>query len=216
MEEVGARPSDFVAETSTMIGLVLGVFGIGFLCWALFTLAVYALPCFAGVTAGLAAFHSGAGVIGAIIVGVIAGVLTLGAGQAAFAVARSPFIRAAIALLFAAPAAVAGYHATLGLAQIGVPSAGWREAFAIIGAILAAGTAWGRMTLLADPLPTSWPSPPAPAQPLLTGLTKEAQAVPPRRLQVGGRLGSSGACVTVNGSAVEARFVLGAISSIVT
>lgn len=56
MEEVGARPSEFVAETSTMIiiGLILGAFGIGFLCWALFTLAVCPLPFFAGVTAGLA------------------------------------------------------------------------------------------------------------------------------------------------------------------
>jgi hypothetical protein len=34
MEEEGARPSDFVAETSTMmiISLILGAFGIGFLC----------------------------------------------------------------------------------------------------------------------------------------------------------------------------------------
>ena len=148
-------------------GLILGAFGIGFFCWALFALAVYALPCFVGVTAGLAAFHSGAGVIGTIVVGIVAAVLTLGAGQIAFAVSRSLFIRAVIALLFAAPAAIAGYHATLGLAQIGVPSAGWREAFAVIGAILVGGTAWGRMTLLADPLPTSRPSPPGSAQPLL-------------------------------------------------
>ena len=31
------------------------------LCWLLFTLAVYALPFFAGLTAGFAAFHSGSG-----------------------------------------------------------------------------------------------------------------------------------------------------------
>jgi hypothetical protein len=172
VEEVGARPFDLVAETSTMI--ILGAFGVGFLCWVLFTLAVYALPFFAGVTAGLAAFHSGAGVIGSIVVGTVAGVLTLGAGQAAFAVSRSPFLRATIALLFAAPAAITGYHATLGLAQIGVPSAEWREAFAIIGAILVGGTAWGRMTLLADPLPTGRPSPPGSAQSLLTAPTQKA------------------------------------------
>ena len=53
-----------------LIGLVLGFLGLGFLCWLLFTLAVYALPFFAGMTAGLAAFHSGAGVIGAFIVGI--------------------------------------------------------------------------------------------------------------------------------------------------
>ncbi len=157
-----------------IIGLILGAFGIGFLCWLLFTLAVYALPFFAAVTGGLAAFHSGAGVIGAIGVGTVAGVLTLGAGQAAFAISRSPLLRATIAFLFAAPAAVAGYHATLGLAQICAPSTAWCEALAIIGAILVGGTAWTRMTLLADPMPTRRPSPPGPAQPLLTAPAKEA------------------------------------------
>ena len=39
------------------------------------TLAVYALPFFASVTLGSAAFHSGAGVIGAIVVGIVAAAL---------------------------------------------------------------------------------------------------------------------------------------------
>src|ERR1700694_5192309 len=97
--------STFVTEVSTMvvIGLVLSVVGIGFFCWLLFTLAVYALPFFASVTSGFGAFNSGAGVIGAIVVGIVAGAVTLCAGQLAFAVAGSPLIRAAIALLFATP-----------------------------------------------------------------------------------------------------------------
>ena len=103
-----------------IIGLILGALGIGFFGWLLFTLAVYALPFSASLTAGLAAFHSGADVIGAIVVGIIAGAVTLGAGQFAFSVAGSPLIRAAIALLFATPAAVAGYHASLALAHIGM------------------------------------------------------------------------------------------------
>ena len=37
--------------------------------------------------------------------------------QIAFTTVRTPLIRAAIALLFAVPAAVAGYHGALGLAQ---------------------------------------------------------------------------------------------------
>ena len=115
-----------------VIGLILGVFGIGFFCWLLFTLAIYALPFFAGLTAGLAAFHGGAGVLGALAVGAAAGIATLIAGQLAFAATRSIIIRAAVALLFAVPAAIAGYHATLGLAEIGVPSQSWREAFAAI------------------------------------------------------------------------------------
>ena len=143
-----------------IIGFILGALGIGFFCWLLFTLAVYALPFSVSLAAGLAAFHSGAGVIGAIVIGIVAGAVTLGAGQFVFAVVGSPLIRAAIALLFATPGAVAGYHETLALAHIGVPSQGWREAFAIIGAILVGGTAWGRMTLLADPLARGGAPPP--------------------------------------------------------
>ena len=130
-----------------IIGLVLSVFGIGFFCWLLFTLAVYALPFFAGLTAGLAAFHSGAGVIGALIVGVLAGgAHPRRSDRSPSQSVRPPLIRAVIGLLFAVPAAIAGYHATLGLAQIGVPSEGWREAFAVVGAIFVGGTAWARMT----------------------------------------------------------------------
>ena len=83
-----------------IIGIILSVFGIGFFCWLLFTLAVYALPFFAGLSAGLAAFHSGSGVIGALIVGGLAGGATLAIGQIVFATVRTPLIRAAIGLLY--------------------------------------------------------------------------------------------------------------------
>jgi len=55
MEVVEARTSRPFAETTTMIviGIILGAVGIGFFCWLLFTLAVYALPFFASVAAGL-------------------------------------------------------------------------------------------------------------------------------------------------------------------
>ncbi len=104
-----------------IIGLVLSVFGIGFFCWVLFILAVYALPFVVGLTAGLAAYHSGAGIAGAIIVAIIAGGVTLTVGQIAFATIRSPLIRAAIGLIYAVPAAIAGYNGTLGFAQMGIP-----------------------------------------------------------------------------------------------
>jgi hypothetical protein len=148
----GATVTIIVTEATTMlvIGLILSVFGIGLFCWLIFTLAVYALPFFVGLTAGMAAFH-GAGVIGALLVGIVAGALTLGVGQIAFAVVRSLPLRAAIAAAFAIPAAIAGYHAVLGLSQIGVPSLIWREVFAWIGAIFISGTAWARMTSLPSP-----------------------------------------------------------------
>jgi hypothetical protein len=134
-----------------VIGLFLSLFGIGFFCWLLFTLAVYALPFAAGLTAGLAAHYSGAGVIGAIIVAVIAGGVTLTVGQIAFAKVRSPLIRAAIGLLYAVPAAIAGYNGTLGFAQMGIPSEGWRVTFAVIGAVAVGGAAWARIALCVPP-----------------------------------------------------------------
>jgi hypothetical protein len=149
----GAALGLFVMELSTMliIGLVLSVFGIGFFCWVLFILAVYALPFVVGLSAGLAAYHSGAGVAGAIIVAIIAGGVTLTVGQIAFATVQSPLIRGAIGLLYAVPAAIAGYNGTLGFAQMGIPSEGWRVAFAVVGAVAVGGTAWARMALFAPP-----------------------------------------------------------------
>jgi hypothetical protein len=172
----GATVTTVVTEAITMlvIGLILSIFGIGFLCWLIFTLAVYALPFFVGLTAGMAAFHGGAGVIGALLVGIVVGAVTLGIGQIAFAVVRPLPLRAAIAAAFAIPAAIAGYHAVLGLSQIGVPSLFWREVFAWIGAIFIGGTAWARMAIFADPLPLR----PGRAsqnesQPTLTAATRE-------------------------------------------
>ncbi|MFC7399932.1 hypothetical protein ACFQU1_22255 [Chelatococcus sp. GCM10030263] len=134
-----------------VIGLIFSVFGIGLFCWLIFTMAVYALPFFVGLTAGMAAWHSGAGVLGSLVIGIAIGALTLGAGQFVFALTRSPILRVAIAAVFAIPAAIAGYHAVLGLSQIGVPALMWREVFAWVGAIMIGGTAWVRLTVLAGP-----------------------------------------------------------------
>ena len=172
----GATVTSFVTEASTMlvIGLILSMFGIGLFCWLIFTLAVYALPFFVGLTAGMAAFHSGAGVLGALLVGIVTGAVTLAIGQIAFAVVRPPVLRAIIAAAFAIPAAIAGYHAVLGLSQIGVPSLVWREVFAWIGALFIGGTAWARMTVFAEPLPLR-PGGASPnnSQPVLTGATRQ-------------------------------------------
>jgi hypothetical protein len=134
-----------------IIGVILAMVGLAYLCWLLFALAVHALPLFAGVTVGLAAYHGGSGPIGAIIVGAIASSITLIVGQIAFTTLQSPLIRAAIALLFAVPAAVTGYHAALGLAHIAIPAEGWQNALAVGGAIIVAATGWARVALSAPP-----------------------------------------------------------------
>ena len=76
------------------LGLVLNTVGIGLFCWLIFTLAVYALPFFVAINVGMLAFHSGAGVLGALLVGIAAGGMTLVIGQIAFAMTRSLILRA--------------------------------------------------------------------------------------------------------------------------
>ncbi|MGJ8530801.1 MAG: hypothetical protein ACSHYC_01370 [Alphaproteobacteria bacterium] len=131
--------------------LLVGV--IGFLCWLVFTLAVYALPLFVGVTAGMWAHDSGAGIVGSIIVGaLVAGAVAI-IGQLIFAFARPLWIRLVVAILFAGPAAVAGYAATHGIAKHLMPSEGWQMTFSIIGAIAVGVTALFRMAGAAPPEP---------------------------------------------------------------
>ncbi len=136
-----------------ILGIILSVFAIGFFCWLLFTLAVYALPFYAGLTAAFAAYHSGYGVFAAALIAIIAAGATLAIGQIAFALVRTPFPRAAIALLFAVPAAIAGYYATLGIAHICIAPGAVSQILAAIGAALVGGTAWSRMALFVPPDP---------------------------------------------------------------
>ena len=135
------------------LGLVLNTVGLGLLCGLIFALAVYAVPFFVAVNIGMLAFYSGAGVIGALLVGIIAGVSTLVVAQTAFAMTRSTILRVAIGAVFAIPAATAGYHLVLAMSQIGVPSLAWRPVFACLGAVSVGATAWIRLTLFAEPRP---------------------------------------------------------------
>jgi hypothetical protein len=141
------------ATTMLALGLVLNTVGIGLFCWLIFTLAVYALPFFVAVSAGLMAYHSGAGILGAPLVGIAAAVMALAAGRTAFAMTRFTILRAAIAAAFAVPAASAGYHVVFAMSQLGMPSLAWREVFACLGAVFIGGTAWTRLAVLAEPLP---------------------------------------------------------------
>ena len=164
----GATLATFVTGTITMliIGVLLNIVGLGIFCWALFALATHALPFFVGMTVGIYSFQVGAGPFGAIVVGFVAGSTTLVAGQFAFSVARSPIVRLVVGLLFALPAARAGYDVTLAFAHIGVPSEWWREAFAVVGAITVGGTAWARMSIVRNPTLRSGVAPVPPQPPM--------------------------------------------------
>lgn len=134
-------------------GLLLNFAGIGLFCWLIFTLAEYALPFFVGLYVFMLALPSGAGVLGAPIVGIAAGGMTLAIGQFAFAMTRSVITRAIVAALFAVPATLAGYQVVFAMSQIGVPSLIWREIFAYLGAVLIGGTAWTRLTIFTETRP---------------------------------------------------------------
>lgn len=125
-----------------IIAIILMIAAIGVLCWLLFTLAVYALPFFVGLLAGQWVHATGAGVPGSFVVGLLAAVATFVVAQVLLITIKSPLIRGAIALLFVAPAAVAGFSAVHGLAKIGVASEIWRDVFGVAGAITVGATAW--------------------------------------------------------------------------
>jgi hypothetical protein len=152
-----ARPSDlYLTETTIMIiiGVLLSIAAISFVCWLLFTLAVFALPFFAGVTAGMWAYDTGAGWLGAIIVGAVAGMSTFGIGQFLLVAVRPLWARIVIALAFVAPATSAGYHATHGIVKHTIPSEGWQVAFSVFGAVAIGLTALIRLAAMATPGPT--------------------------------------------------------------
>lgn len=134
------------------LGIIFSIAAIGVLCWLLFTLAIYALPAFAGVTAGMWAYETGAGWLGSLVVGLLAAGLMLGIGQFLFALVRPVWLRLTIGLVFAAPAAVAGYHAVHGIAKHAMPSETWQFIFSVIGAIGIGATAWIRIAG-AEPAP---------------------------------------------------------------
>jgi hypothetical protein len=149
----GATLATFVTGKITMliIGVLLNIAGLGVFCWALFALATHALPFFVGMTVGIYSFQIEAGPFGAIVVGFVTAGFTLVVAQYAVSVARSPIVRLLIRLLFALPAARAGYDVTLAIAHFGIPQEWWRESFAMLGAIAVGCTAWARVSILTEP-----------------------------------------------------------------
>ena len=134
-----------------ILGILLSIVAIGFFCWLLFTLAVFALPLFAGVTMGVWAYHAGAGWPGGIAVGAVAAFLTLLVGQIMLMLARPLWLRVGVALAFVAPATIAGFYATHGIVKHAMPSETWQIAFSVVGAIAVGIAAFLRIAPMAAP-----------------------------------------------------------------
>lgn len=135
--------------TMIIFGILFSIAAICVLCWMLFNFAVYALPIFLGVNAGIWAYGTGAGWFGAIVTGLVGASLTLVAGQALLMLVRPVWARLLIALAFVAPAGMAGFYATLGIIRQTMPSETWQIIFAVIGAVAVGVTAFLRIAGMA-------------------------------------------------------------------
>lgn len=114
-----------------------------FLCCALlFRFSIYALPLFVAFLAASAIYRSGSGIIAALAAAAVAGIILLAVAQLALAFAKSNLTRAAIGVAFAAPAAVAGYHAVHGIAAATMPPSAWQPVVSMIGAAIIAAASW--------------------------------------------------------------------------
>ncbi|MBY3313862.1 hypothetical protein [Rhizobium laguerreae] len=132
-----------------IFAILASLAAIGLLCWLLFTLAVFALPAFVGVTAGAWAHGTGAGIPGTVLLGAAAAALTLAAGHLLITFVRPMWLKLLVAAAFVAPAATAGFHATHGIVKHLMPSEGWQITFSVIGAIAVGITAFIRVAGMA-------------------------------------------------------------------
>lgn len=120
------------------ITLPLALTGLGFMIYLLFSAATYVVPIYAALSAGFAALHAGATYPSSMLLGVFAFMLVIMLGQIA-TLLPPPRIRIAIALLFAVPAAIAGFQVASALLHLGGVG---REGVALsLAAALATGTA---------------------------------------------------------------------------
>ena len=132
-----------------VLAILASLFAVGLLCWLVFTLAVFALPAFVGVTTGAWANEGGAGIAGAVVVGALAAAMTLAIGHLLIAFVRPIWLKLVVAVAFVAPAAIAGFHATHGIVKHTMPSETWQTVFSVIGAIAVGIVAFVRITGMA-------------------------------------------------------------------
>lgn len=130
--------------------MLMSVVLVGVLCFVAYTLATYALPFMLGLTAARFAYDTGSGLIGAGLVGLAAGTVAFGLLVFLFASLRPPILRLVVALVFAAPAAMAGYALVHGVTKEAVPSEIWQQIFCIIGAIFVGVSALMRLAAPLD------------------------------------------------------------------
>jgi len=129
-------------EDAMLIGFALIVVAVFLICALLFRLSIHALPLFVAFLAGSATSRGGAGIVAALAAAAIAAIILLAVARLAMAHAKSDLTRAAIGIAFAAPAAIAGYHAVHGIAVATMPHSGSQLAVSLAGAAIIAAASW--------------------------------------------------------------------------
>lgn len=127
-----------------LIGIALIIVAVFLCCALLFRLAIHALPLFVAFLAGSTTYRGGNGMVAGLAAAAIAAIILLVIAQLAIAVARPDTARAAIGVAFAAPAAVAGYHAVHGVAAATMPTSEWQFAVSLLGAAIVAAASWAQ------------------------------------------------------------------------
>ncbi|RWL93199.1 MAG: hypothetical protein EOR68_24595 [Mesorhizobium sp.] len=140
-----------------IIGIIACLVLIGMLCMLFFTLATYAPPFMLGLEVARFAYHSGAGFLGAVLVGIVAGMLVFGLAFLLLGIVRSPVLQIAVALVYTAPAVAAGYALVYGITREYVPYDIWRQLLCIAGGLFVGISALLRLMAAAGPDPTRRP-----------------------------------------------------------
>lgn len=128
----------------TLFNLLACMAGLGAVAWIVFNLAVYAAPFFIGLSAAAAALHAGFGPIGAMAIGLAAGVFGLALIRLAYGSAPWLGLRLIAALIFMSSAVLAGWFAGRSFAPY-ASGAVWRALFAALGAIATGAAARMRL-----------------------------------------------------------------------
>jgi hypothetical protein len=128
-------------DDAMVLGLVLSVASIVLFVWAMFRLAVLALPVGLGFATFLWAIGSGPGVLVGMLLGLVVGVAVFLAGQMVLASRLPDPVRIGVALLFAVPAGIAGHSVVSGVMSLGGAGPTATTIFGVIGGFIVAGAA---------------------------------------------------------------------------
>lgn len=127
-----------------LIGFALIIVVVYLCCCLLFRLSIHALPLFIAFAAASAAYRADYGIMLALVVALLAGMLTMASAQIALGLVKSDLGRAVIGLVFAVPAAIAGYYAVHGIAAATMLLGFWQIVVSLIGSGVIAVASWSQ------------------------------------------------------------------------